>query len=193
MHAPILYVLLFTFSESNPNCSSKTSFFSESSWFFVSKVCPILAASSKSLSFCKYHRQTIYQLWRGNLTWKFWLKSHKILVFKFKVLNAMKKIFSWQFFVFGDAIDVINLNRTFLQKPSYRKSQWFTSLALNLSDFLYQGILSPQIYRRTRPACTFGCFYFYEKLPLDSIFVLCNRIDHLWGLLFFWLPLPVVC
>lgn len=186
MHASILYVLLFTFSESNTNCSSKTSFFSESSWFFVSKVCPILAASSKSLSFCKYHRQTIYQLWRGNLTLKFWLKSHKILVFKFKVLNAMKKIFSWQFFVFGDAIDVINLNRTFLQKPSYRRSRWFTSLALNLSDFLYQGILSPQIYRRTRPACTFGCFYFYEKLPLDSIFVLCNRINHFGVCCFFF-------
>lgn len=40
-------------------------------------------------------------------------KSQNPCFFKFKVLNAMKKIFSWQFFVFGDAIDVINLNRTF--------------------------------------------------------------------------------
>lgn len=103
-----------------------------------------------------------------------------------KYLMQWRKSFHDNFFVFGDAIDVINLNRTFLQKPSYRRSRWFTSLALNLSDFLYQGILSPQIYRRTRPACTFGCFYFYEKLPLDSIFVLCNRINHFWGLLGFF-------
>lgn len=103
-----------------------------------------------------------------------------------KYLMQWRNSFQDNFFVFGDAIDVINLNRTFLQKPSYRRSQWFTSLALNLSDFLYQGILSPQIYRRTKPACTFGCFYFYEKLPLDSIFVLCNRINHFWGLLVFF-------
>lgn len=185
MHAPILYVLLFTFSESNPNCSSKTSFFSESSWFFVSKVCPILAASSKSLSFCKYHRQTIYHFEEVIQHWNFDSKVTKPLFLNLKYLMQWRNSFHDKFFVFGYAKDVINLNRTFLQKPSYSRSQWFTSLALNLSDFLYQGILSPQIYRRTRPACTLGCFYFYEKLPLDSIFVLCDRIDHFWGLLFF--------